>query len=185
MVNDRIDVALAAGAELHVRELRKTGRQVLCVTLGIYYLLPFVRWDRGPNLPDQAVLIDMANRRFFFFMIEIWPHEFYFVAGLLIMAGLGLFLFTSAAGRVWCGYACPQTVYTEIFLWFEKVIEGERPQRIKLDDLADAFARLSDAEVETDEVEQLVVNLARANIISGTKALDLVGEYLEQKFHGT
>ena len=71
---------------------------IMAVTLGIYYITPWLRWDRGPNLPDQAVLVDMANRRFFFFMIEIWPHEFYFVAGLLIMAGLGLFLFTSAAG---------------------------------------------------------------------------------------
>ena len=68
------------------------------MTLGIYYLTPWIRWDRGPTLPDQAVLIDMANRRFYFFWIEIWPHEFYFVAGLLIMAGLGLFLFTSALG---------------------------------------------------------------------------------------
>ena len=68
---------------------------VMIVTLGIYYLTPFLRWDRGPSLPDQAVLIDLAGRRFYFFWIEIWPHEFYFVAGLLIMAGLGLFLFTS------------------------------------------------------------------------------------------
>jgi polyferredoxin len=80
---------------------------LMIFTLGIYYLTPWIRWDRGPNLPDQAVLVDLANRRFFFFWIEIWPHEFYFIAGLLIMAGLGLFLFTSALGRVWCGYACP------------------------------------------------------------------------------
>ena len=62
----------------------------MAVTLGIYYLLPWIRWDRGPELPDQAVLLDLAGRRFYFFWIEIWPHEFYFVAGLLIMAGLGL-----------------------------------------------------------------------------------------------
>ena len=66
---------------------------IMGVTLGIYYLTPWLRWDRGPNLPDQAVLVDLAHRRFYFFMIEIWPHEFYFVAGLLIMAGIGLFLF--------------------------------------------------------------------------------------------
>ena len=65
---------------------------IMIVTLGIYYLTPWIRWDRGPELPDQAVLVDLASRRFFFFWIEIWPHEFYFVAGLLIMAGLGLFL---------------------------------------------------------------------------------------------
>ncbi len=105
---------------------------IMAVTLGIYYITPWLRWDRGPNLPDQAVLIDISGRRFFFFMIEIWPHEFYFVAGLLIMAGLGLFLFTSAAGRVWCGYACPQTVWTDLFILVERWIEGDRNARIRL-----------------------------------------------------
>jgi cytochrome c oxidase accessory protein FixG len=105
---------------------------IMAVTLGIYYITPWIRWDRGPQLPDQAVLVDLANRRFFFFMIEIWPHEFYFVAGLLIMAGLGLFLFTSAAGRVWCGYACPQTVWTDLFILVERWVEGDRNARIRL-----------------------------------------------------
>lgn len=100
--------------------------------LGIYYVTPWLRWDRGPNMPDQAVLVDLANRRFFFFMIEIWPHEFYFVAGLLIMAGIGLFLFTSALGRVWCGYACPQTVWTDLFVLVERWIEGDRNARVRL-----------------------------------------------------
>ena len=100
--------------------------------LGVYYITPFLRWDRGPQLPDQAVLVDMANRRFFFFMIEIWPHEFYFVAGLLIMAGIGLFLFTSALGRVWCGYACPQTVWTDLYILVERWIEGDRNARVRL-----------------------------------------------------
>ncbi|MEM9048734.1 MAG: cytochrome c oxidase accessory protein CcoG [Pseudomonadota bacterium] len=105
---------------------------LLVVTLGIYYLTPWIRWDRGPNLPDQAVLVDLANRRFFFFWIEIWPQEFYYVAGLLIMAGLGLFLFTSALGRVWCGYACPQTVWTDLFILVERWIEGDRNARLRL-----------------------------------------------------
>ena len=105
---------------------------IMGITLGIYYLTPWIRWDRGPNLPDQAVLIDMAGRRFYFFWIEIWPHEFYFVAGLLIMAGLGLFLFTSALGRVWCGYACPQTVWTDLFILVERWIEGDRNARVRL-----------------------------------------------------
>ena len=105
---------------------------ILGITLGIYYITPFLRWDRGPNLPDQAVLVDMAGRRFYFFWIEIWPHEFYFVAGLLIMAGLGLFLFTSALGRVWCGYACPQTVWTDLFILVERWIEGDRNARVRL-----------------------------------------------------
>ena len=105
---------------------------VLFVTLGIYYVTPWIRWDRGPELPDQAVLLDLAGRRFFFFWIEIWPHEFYFVAGLLIMAGLGLFLFTSALGRVWCGYSCPQTVWTDLFFTVERWIEGDRNARLRL-----------------------------------------------------
>ena len=105
---------------------------LMAVMLGIYYVTPWLRWDRGPALPDQAVLIDLANRRFFFFMIEIWPQEFYFVAGLLIMAGLGLFLFTSAAGRVWCGYACPQTVWTDLYILVERWVEGDRNARIRL-----------------------------------------------------
>jgi len=105
---------------------------ILGVTLAIYYLTPWIRWDRGPNLPDQAVLVDLANRRFYFFWIEIWPHEFYFVAGLLIMAGLGLFLFTSALGRVWCGYTCPQTVWTDLFILVERWIEGDRNARVRL-----------------------------------------------------
>ena len=105
---------------------------LMAVTLGIYYLTPWIRWDRGISLPDQAVLLDLANRRFYFFWIEIWPHEFYFVAGLLIMAGLGLFLFTSALGRVWCGYACPQTVWTDLFILVERWIEGDRNARLRL-----------------------------------------------------
>jgi len=105
---------------------------IMVVTLGIYYVTPWLRWDRGPSLPDQAVLVDMANRRFFFFMIEIWPDEFYFIAGLLIMAGLGLFLFTSALGRVWCGYTCPQTVWTDLFILVERWVEGDRNARVRL-----------------------------------------------------
>lgn len=113
-------------------EFRTLKWWIMFVTLGIYYITPWFRWDRGPNLPNQAVLLDLGERRFFFFMIEIWPHEFYFVAGLLIMAGLGLFLFTSAAGRVWCGYACPQTVWTDLFILVERWIEGDRNARLRL-----------------------------------------------------
>ncbi|MEE9387048.1 MAG: cytochrome c oxidase accessory protein CcoG [Paracoccaceae bacterium] len=105
---------------------------LMVFTLSVYYLTPWIRWDRGVNLPDQAVLVDLAGRRFYFFWIEIWPHEFYFIAGLLIMAGLGLFLFTSALGRVWCGYACPQTVWTDLFILVERWIEGDRNARVRL-----------------------------------------------------
>ncbi|MGR3782118.1 MAG: cytochrome c oxidase accessory protein CcoG [Albimonas sp.] len=105
---------------------------IMGVTLAIYYLTPWIRWDRGPAMPDQAVLVDLANRRFFFFWIEIWPQQFIYVAGLLIMAGLGLFLFTSALGRVWCGYTCPQTVWTDLFITVERWIEGDRNARVRL-----------------------------------------------------
>jgi cytochrome c oxidase accessory protein FixG len=105
----------------------------MAVTLGIYYITPWMRWDRGIYAPDQAVSLDMANKRFYFFFIEIWPQEFYFVAGLLVMAGVGLFLVTSVVGRAWCGYACPQTVWTDLFLVVERFIEGDRNARIKLD----------------------------------------------------
>ena len=106
---------------------------VMLVTLGIYYVTPWIRWDRGPYAPDQAVLVDLANRRFYMFSIEIWPHEFYFVAGLLIMAGIGLFLVTSAVGRAWCGYACPQTVWTDLFQHVDRFVDGDRNARIRLD----------------------------------------------------
>ena len=106
---------------------------VMAITLTIYYVTPWIRWDRGPHAPDQAVLVDLANRRFYFFFIEIWPQEFYYVAGLLIMAGFGLFLVTSSVGRAWCGYTCPQTVWTDLFMAIERRIEGDRNARIRLD----------------------------------------------------
>ncbi len=105
---------------------------IMVVTLGVYYVTPWIRWDRGPYMPDQAVLVDLANRRFFFFWIEIWPQEFYYVAGLLIMAGLGLFLFTSVLGRVWCGYACPQTVWVDLYQYVERWIDGDRNAQVRL-----------------------------------------------------
>ena len=111
---------------------RRLKWQIMALTLGIYYVTPWLRWDRGPALPDQAVLVDLAHRRFYFLWIEIWPHEFYFVAGLLIMAGLGLFLFTAVLGRVWCGYTCPQTVWTDLFLLIERWVEGDRNARLRL-----------------------------------------------------
>ena len=105
---------------------------VMAVALAIYYITPWIRWDRGPYAPDQAVLIDLANRRFYMFQIEIWPHEFYYVAGLLIMAGIGLFLLTSAVGRAWCGYACPQTVWTDLFQHVDRLIDGDRNAQMRL-----------------------------------------------------
>lgn len=105
---------------------------IMGVTLAIYYGTPWIRWDRGPYAPDQAVLVDLAHRRFYMFQIEIWPHEFYYVAGLLIMAGIGLFLVTSAVGRAWCGYACPQTVWTDLFQHVDRLIDGDRNAQLRL-----------------------------------------------------
>ena len=106
---------------------------LLFLTLGVYYFLPFIRYDRGPDAPGQAVLVDMEGRRAYFFFIEIWPQEVYYLTGLLIIAALALFLMNAIAGRIWCGYLCPQTVWTDLFLWVERKVEGDRRERIALD----------------------------------------------------
>jgi cytochrome c oxidase accessory protein FixG len=116
---------------------------IMIVTLAIYYITPWLRWDRGPYAPDQAVLVDLAHRRFYMFSIEIWPHEFYYVAGLLIMAGIGLFLVTSTVGRAWCGYACPQTVWTDLFVHVERFIDGDRNAQIRLQKAPWTFSKLA------------------------------------------
>src|SRR6185369_14180922 len=113
-------------------KFRRLKWAIMAVTLTIYYATPWLRWNRGPYAPDQAVLVDLAHRRFYMFSIEIWPQEFYFVAGLLIMAGIGLFLVTSAVGRAWCGYACPQTVWTDLFQHVDRFIDGDRNAQMKL-----------------------------------------------------
>ncbi|MCB1884772.1 MAG: cytochrome c oxidase accessory protein CcoG [Geminicoccaceae bacterium] len=109
----------------------KTAVLVLC--LAVYYAVPWIRWDRGPGVPDQAVLADFSGQRFYFFWLEIWPQEIYYITGLLILAALGLFLATSLFGRVWCGFTCPQTVWTDLFMFVERRIEGDRGARIRLD----------------------------------------------------
>jgi cytochrome c oxidase accessory protein FixG len=106
---------------------------LLVVCLGIYYVVPWLRWDRGPGAPDQAVLLDLPGRRAYFLWIEIWPQEIYYLSGLLILGAVGLFLATSLLGRVWCGYTCPQTVWTDLFMWVERLIEGDRVERMRLD----------------------------------------------------
>jgi len=106
---------------------------VMILTLGVYYFTPFIRWDRGPHAPDQAVLIDFTTRRFYFFFIEIWPQEVYYITGLLILAAMALFLMNALAGRLWCGYLCPQTVWTDLFYAVERLVEGDRRERMKAD----------------------------------------------------
>lgn len=121
---------------------RKLKWLVMLVTLGIYYLAPWIRWDRGPYTPDQAILIDMPGRRAYFFFIEIWPQEVYYITGLLILGAVGLFFVTSLFGRVWCGYACPQTVWTDLFVWVERIVQGDRNARMRLDKSPLTFEKL-------------------------------------------
>jgi cytochrome c oxidase accessory protein FixG len=137
-VNRKADRSLYAGRQKVYPKLahgrfRTVKWLVMAVTLGLYYALPWLRWHRGPDLPDQAVLLDMVSNRFFFFFLEIWPQEFYYVTGLLVLASLALFLITSVAGRVWCGYACPQTVWTDLMIVVERFWQGDRNARIALD----------------------------------------------------
>ncbi len=103
------------------------------ILLAIFFLAPFLRWDRGAGAPDQAILIDMEGRRAYFFMIEIWPQEVYYLTGILIMAAVGLFFVTSLLGRVWCGFTCWQTVFSDIFIWVEEQFEGDRNKRMRMD----------------------------------------------------
>ena len=112
----------------------KWGVVVFCLV--VYYLLPWLRWDRGVGQPDQAVLLDLPTRRFYIFNLELWPQDIYLLTGLLIVSAIGLFLVTSLAGRVWCGYTCPQTVWTDLFMRVERLIEGDRNERMRRDQAA-------------------------------------------------
>ncbi|MCC6533107.1 MAG: cytochrome c oxidase accessory protein CcoG [Burkholderiales bacterium] len=94
----------------------------------VFYGLPWLTWNGR-----QAVLFDLVERKFYIFGLVLWPQDFIFLTGLLVISALALFLFTAVGGRLWCGYACPQTVYTEIFLWIERMVEGDRLQQMRLD----------------------------------------------------
>ncbi|MFM2035499.1 MAG: hypothetical protein RL459_764 [Pseudomonadota bacterium] len=94
----------------------------------VFYATPWLEWGQR-----QAVLFDLGARRFYIFGLVLYPQDFIYLTGLLVISALSLFLFTAVAGRQWCGYACPQTVYTEIFLWLEKLTEGDRSARLRLD----------------------------------------------------
>ena len=107
------------------QRLRKLAVWVL---LGMFYAFPWLRWDGR-----QAVLFDLPARKFYVFGLNFWPQDFVFLSMLLIIAGMSLFFFTALAGRLWCGYACPQTVWTEVFVWIEQWTEGDRNSRLKLD----------------------------------------------------
>ena len=134
-----IEVADDAAASMYVSESKIHPRDVdgrfqrlraiaVWVLLGMYYVFPWLNWDGR-----QSVLFDLPARKFYVFWLNFWPQDFVFLAMLLIIAGLALFFFTALAGRLWCGYACPQTVWTEVFIWIELKLEGDRGKRMKLD----------------------------------------------------
>lgn len=131
----------AAREQIYPREIqgRFASLRWLCVFLTqlVFYGLPWINWNER-----QAVLFDLASRKFYLFGLVLWPQDFIWLAALLIICAFSLFLFTAIAGRVWCGYACPQTVYTEIFLWIERRIEGNRSARMRLDRQPWSFDKL-------------------------------------------
>ncbi len=131
----------AAREEIYSRAV--TGRYaklrslLVLLTQAVFYGLPWLQWNGR-----QAVLFDLAVRKFYIFGIVLWPQDFIFLALLLIICAWSLFLVTAIAGRVWCGFACPQTVYTELFMWVERWIEGERSSRMRLDKQALSLSKV-------------------------------------------
>ena len=115
---------------------------ITTVLLAIYFLTPWIRWDRGAGIPDQAILMDVGAQRIYVFFIEIWSQEIYYLTGVLTLAAVGLFFVTSLLGRVWCGYTCFQTVWTDLFIAVERFFQGDRNARIKLDEGALSFNKI-------------------------------------------
>jgi cytochrome c oxidase accessory protein FixG len=118
--------------KIYPREIKgrfsRLRRIAMFVLLGIFYVGPWLQWEGR-----QAVLFDLPARKFYIFGLTLWPQDFIYLALLLIIAAISLFFFTALAGRLWCGYACPQTVWTEAFTWIESAVEGNRSKRMKLD----------------------------------------------------
>ena len=137
--------------QIYPRDIKGTFRTLkwaaLWILLGIYHIVPWFRWDRGEGVPDQMILMDLSARRGYFFDIVIWPQEIYYITGVLIVAAVGLFFATALFGRVWCGFTCPQTVWTDLYFWVERKIEGDSNKRRKLDNgpltLEKAFKKIS------------------------------------------
>jgi cytochrome c oxidase accessory protein FixG len=121
-----------AAEKIYPREIKgrfvNLRRAAVWVLLGLFYVLPWIEWNG-----HQAVLFDLPGRKFHIFALTLWPQDFIFLSWLLIIAALSLFFVTAVAGRLWCGYACPQTVWTETFVWMERITEGRRGARIALD----------------------------------------------------
>lgn len=126
-----------ARAKVHPRNIKGTFRQwktyLLWVFLAVYHFSAWLRWDRGEGVPDQAILFDLPGRRAYIFWVEIWPQEVYYLTGLMILAAISLFAAAAIAGRVWCGFACFQTVWTDLFMKVEAFFEGDRNKRIRMD----------------------------------------------------
>ena len=122
----------AKHAKIHPREVEgrfdRLRRIAVFALLGLFYLVPWLNWDGR-----QAVLFDLPARKFWILGLVLWPQDFIFLTWILVLLGISLFFFTALAGRLWCGFACPQTVWTEVFVWIERFIEGDRVRRIKLD----------------------------------------------------
>jgi len=122
----------ASAEKIYPREMKgrydRLSRLATFTLLGLYYIGPWLSWDQR-----QAVLFDLPARKFYLLGLTLWPQDFPYLALLLIIAALSLFFFTALLGRVWCGFACPQTVWTEAFIWMEQWTEGTRSQRMKLD----------------------------------------------------
>jgi len=126
------DAFYASRPKAYPREIagrfQRLRKVAVLLLLGLFYGLPWLNWDGR-----QAVLFDLPARQFHVFGLLFLPQDFFFLTLLLICAALALFFFTAVAGRLWCGYACPQTVWTETFLWMERWVEGDRARRMKLD----------------------------------------------------
>src|SRR5215470_6763956 len=121
----------AAAAKIYPREIdgrfSRLRKAAVIVLLGLFYGLAWLDWNG-----HQALLFDLPARKFHIFALTLWPQDFLYLALLLIIAALSLFFFTALAGRLWCGFACPQTVWTQVFVWMERWTEGSRSQQIKL-----------------------------------------------------
>jgi cytochrome c oxidase accessory protein FixG len=127
----------AERTKIHPRVINGTFRKwktiLMWIFLCIYHLSAWLRWDRGAGVPDQAILFDLPGRKAYIFWIEIWPQEVYYLTGVLILAAVTLFAASAIAGRVWCGFACFQTVWTDLFIMVEQYFEGDRNNRMRLD----------------------------------------------------
>jgi cytochrome c oxidase accessory protein FixG len=131
----------AASQKIYPREVQgrfaAKRRVLVLLLLGLFYGVAWIQWDGR-----QALLFDLPARKFYIFGLTLWPQDFFYLALLMIVAALSLFFFTALAGRLWCGFACPQTVWTELFIWIEQWTEGSRSQRMKLDRRNWSWAKL-------------------------------------------